>query len=59
MFGVKSIRVLVETFPSVNFVGLHPLSSNLWADKWDLCEEYSGPNFDEKGFQLFQLLYSI
>ena len=36
--------------------GLHPFSSNLWADKWDLREEYGGTNFGEKGFQLFQLL---
>jgi hypothetical protein len=56
VFGVKSIRVLVETFPSINFVGLHPLSSNLWADKWDHHEGYGGPNLGEKGFQLFQLL---
>ena len=56
MFGVKSIRVLVETFPSINFVGLHPLSSNLWADKWDHREGYGRPNLGEKGFQLFQLL---
>jgi len=38
-------------------VGLHPFSSNLWPDKWDLREEYGGPNFGEKEFQLFQLLY--
>ena len=57
MFGVKSIRILVETFSSINFVGLHPLLSNLWADKWDLREDYGGPNLGEKGFQLFQLLY--
>ena len=50
MFGVKSIRSLVETFSFINFVGLHPLSSNLWPDKWDLREEYRESNLDEKGF---------
>ena len=43
-------------------MGLHPLSSNLLPDKWDLCEGYGGPNIGEKRFQLFQLLqyrYSI
>ena len=30
-----------------------PISSNLWPYKWGLREGYGGPNFDEKGFQLF------
>jgi len=29
VLGVKSIRILVEIFFSINFMGLHPLSLNL------------------------------
>ena len=56
MLGVKNIRILVEHFPSINFMGLHPFSSNLWPDKCDLHERYGGPNLGEKEFQLVQLL---
>ena len=43
-------------FPSINFLGLHSLSSNLQTVKWGLREGYGGPNIGEKRFQLFQLL---
>ena len=43
-------------FPSINFVSLHSLSSNLQTVKWGLREGYGGPNIGEKRFQLFQLL---
>ena len=47
MFGVKSIRILVETFSFYQFRGSTP--SFVWADKWDLCEGYGEPNFILKG----------
>ena len=32
-----------------------PFRETFWPDKWGIHEEYGGPNFGEKEFQLFQL----
>lgn len=55
-FGEKKNKLFGwKHFLSINFVGLHLLSSNFWPDKWGLCEGYDGINLGEKGFQLFTL----
>lgn len=38
---------------------LHPLLSNLWADKWDLRKKYDGSNLGEKGFNYFNFIVQI
>jgi len=48
--GEKNMSFWWKYFPSINFVGLHTLSSNLWAVKWDLREGYGRPNLGEKMF---------
>ena len=54
MFDVKSIMILVKIFFFYQFrESILFFFSNLWSEKWDLCEGYGGYNFDEKEFQLF------
>ena len=48
--GEKNMSFEWKHFSSINFVGLHLLSSNLWTVKWDLREGYGGSNLGEKMF---------
>ena len=53
MFGGKKLEFWWKYFPSINFVGLHPLSSNLYLVKWDLHEGYGGSNLVVNGSYYF------
>ena len=48
MLGVKKLGFWQKYFPSINFMGLHHLSSKLWPGKWNLHEGYGVSNFGEE-----------
>ena len=54
--GEKKIRILVEIFSIYQKMDSTLLRQTFRPDMWDLREGYGGPNFGEKGSQLFQLL---
>jgi len=53
MLGVKSIRILILIFSFYQKMSLHPFRQTSGFGKWVLHEEYGGPSFGEKIFQLF------
>ena len=59
VLGVKKIRILVEIFFfHINFVGLHLLSSKLWAGKWTSVRNMAGLILKRKCSDSFNF-YSI
>ena len=56
MLGVKSVRILVETFSFYQKWDSTPFRQTFRAGERDLRERYGEPNFGENCFQLYQLL---
>ena len=52
----KKLEFWWKHFPSIKKWDSTLFRQTFRPDMWDLREEYGGPNFGEKGSQLFQLL---